>query len=538
MRRALALPLLLLVAVLVAPEATIAEPPAWPTVIGSGNLVSGEISVLLLGKARTSDASDLERLASQVGKRCDLRLSVLVKESLGGELPTAPIVVIAGPIPTDDQNLLSRHRYERRGVVLDLRTDAFPADGGRMLLTEGLPVYTHASRPGLLHASREPGLDRLVLGVVRYALQNGHVPHQRSAFARVDGRVENEALVLECDLALPGKIALDTLTVEGETLLSAGPLRPIPLTRAHETIVRLRFTGEAGHTDEVRYWLPDLVPGMLPRIRILGPDEIALGERARFRVLVHDSAGRPVEGCTVSTTLPGVRPHGTTDAHGSATLELPAWTQRPESSVDLNILVEGERFRRAYPISLEVAERPRLAGLETDRPVYRPGDEVRLRAVLVDGLTRTGLTGEAIRIIVHDSRERVITVFEETTDRFGTAAFALPLSERIPEGVYRAFIDGEGASAAFRIAEIERPPFEIVLTLDRDPVPAGEEITGTVEVRTFDGVPLPGARVEMTVRGVRTTLSSSHRGSSSGIVSTSRSGSDPVSTWRRRAASG
>jgi len=145
----------------------------------------------------------------------------------------------------------------------------------------------------------------------------------------------------------------------------------------------------------------------------------------------------------------------------------------------------------------------------TDRPVYRPGNEIKWRSVV--RLYRNGTYQPAAReaFTVQITSPRGQKVKEEvlTTDAYGVIASTLKLEEGADLGAWnialqRAANDtwvAQSAGSGFRVEEYKKPEFEVTVTPSASLARLGERLTANVDARTYFGTPVGDARVKYTV---------------------------------------
>jgi hypothetical protein len=139
--------------------------------------------------------------------------------------------------------------------------------------------------------------------------------------------------------------------------------------------------------------------------------------------------------------------------------------------------------------------------LFTDRAIYRPGQELWFKGIVVEGNGRDQRVKAdyGTTIFLYDANYEEVDSLEVTTDRFGAyhGKFTLPLNRLT--GQWYLEDDELLAEKYVRVEEYKRPTFELVF----DPVSAtpklGEEATVTGVAKSYAGVPLDGATVRYTV---------------------------------------
>jgi uncharacterized protein YfaS (alpha-2-macroglobulin family) len=147
----------------------------------------------------------------------------------------------------------------------------------------------------------------------------------------------------------------------------------------------------------------------------------------------------------------------------------------------------------------------------TDRPLYRPGDDVNVKFVgrqFLSARKSEAVTQGTIDLEVLDPNGTpVITQRLQITGQSGAQTmFRLP--ENASAGGYElryTYKDGV-YSAAFRVAEYVKPHFEISVQPDKDNYKTNEAITGRLVLTYPDGKPVKSAQVQFTVRAQTTTM--------------------------------
>jgi len=143
--------------------------------------------------------------------------------------------------------------------------------------------------------------------------------------------------------------------------------------------------------------------------------------------------------------------------------------------------------------------------LFTDRPLYKPGDLVRLK---VYGREFTGAReskpiepAKVVLKLVDPSGQVLLSrPLQISADTGGDTELSLP-SNAYPGG-YELRFDYRDAtySAMFRVADYAKPAFDVSIHLDREDVRVGEPVTGQVELRYPNGDPVKDASVALDLK--------------------------------------
>lgn len=139
--------------------------------------------------------------------------------------------------------------------------------------------------------------------------------------------------------------------------------------------------------------------------------------------------------------------------------------------------------------------------LFTDRAIYRPGQELWFKGIVVEGRARDQRVKPNYSTIIYlyDANDEEVDSLEVRTDAFGAyhGKFTLPLNRLT--GTWYLEDDDLTGEKHFRVEEYKRPTFELVF----DPVTAaprlGEEAMVTGVAKSYAGVPLDGAEVRFAV---------------------------------------
>lgn len=145
--------------------------------------------------------------------------------------------------------------------------------------------------------------------------------------------------------------------------------------------------------------------------------------------------------------------------------------------------------------------------LMTDRPVYRPGQDVQWKAwarlARYDAPEdKSEYAGDKFTVRILNPKGEKVVEKEMTADAFGGLADALKLEAGAVLGVYRFQFEhpaGFQQGGNFRVEEYKKPEFEVTVSAPEGPVQLGEKVTATVEADYFFGAPVAVAKVKYKV---------------------------------------
>jgi alpha-2-macroglobulin len=202
----------------------------------------------------------------------------------------------------------------------------------------------------------------------------------------------------------------------------------------------------------------------------------------------------------------GVLQSGTSDASGVLRLRHAS----PERSYLLGLDPSGGVFvGENFYYESEIYNTKLFA--TTDRPLYRPGDQVHVKL-----MARTFLDA------THSQAARAAPVQLSVIDAAGANLLSQNVALSSVSGAHTDFYLPIGAtaggyelrmryleqdySAAFRVAEYVKPHFEISLSLDQPEFRTGQAVTGKLSLLYPDGKPVVGANISLTLRAQQQSM--------------------------------
>ena len=161
----------------------------------------------------------------------------------------------------------------------------------------------------------------------------------------------------------------------------------------------------------------------------------------------------------------------------------------PEGNYVVEVAVEGIPVPKR---ALVTVERGALVLLETDKPIYKPGQTAHIRLMTLDLELKPQLSD--VTVEVQDAKG--IKVFKQavTTDEYGMATLDLPLSSEPNTGVWKvtALMDDQRTQVDVRVEPYVLPKFEVAVDTTKSWVLADEKVEGTVSAEYTFGKPVIG----------------------------------------------
>lgn len=147
----------------------------------------------------------------------------------------------------------------------------------------------------------------------------------------------------------------------------------------------------------------------------------------------------------------------------------------------------------------------------TDRPLYRPGDEVNVKFLgreFKSARVSQAAMAAPVALTVYDPNGTPLLTqaLQLSADTGTETRFRLP--EQATAGGYELrFTYRDGIyGAAFRVAEYVKPHFEINIVPSKPEFKTGESVSGNIALRYPDGKPVKNATLSLTVRGQQNTM--------------------------------
>lgn len=151
----------------------------------------------------------------------------------------------------------------------------------------------------------------------------------------------------------------------------------------------------------------------------------------------------------------------------------------------------------------------RHAYIYTDRPIYRPDQDVFFKAILRqdnDGDYAIPAPADPVTATLKDPRSNVVATRRLTLGEFGSVDGAFKLAAETSLGTYQLEIGHRGQTykGSFEVQAYRKPEFEVIVTAAPDPVILGDKLDVTVDARYYFNAPVPNA--PLTIKVLRTSF--------------------------------
>jgi hypothetical protein len=143
----------------------------------------------------------------------------------------------------------------------------------------------------------------------------------------------------------------------------------------------------------------------------------------------------------------------------------------------------------------------------TDRPVYRPENEVKLRVWARrrrDGQFQEPASIRQLTLRIHDPKGAKVFEESKNADEHGGADFTYKVPKGAPLGAYNMDVRGDGSylqsgGNQFRVEEYKAPEFKVSVSVGDGPAKLGEKIPIEIHAEYYFGGAVEGGRVRYQV---------------------------------------
>lgn len=155
---------------------------------------------------------------------------------------------------------------------------------------------------------------------------------------------------------------------------------------------------------------------------------------------------------------------------------------------------------KAYPHEVKSDEAYEHHLLFTDRGIYRPGQTLHVKGIVLERLNRKLriLPGKDIEVTLRDANYTEIATRTFRTNVFGSFAATFTLPKQGLTGQFQLTTRQNGAS--FRVEDYKRPRFEAKIDPLKESYRLGDSITVTGHAKTYAGSVVDGAKVKYVVQ--------------------------------------
>lgn len=250
-------------------------------------------------------------------------------------------------------------------------------------------------------------------------------------------------------------------------------------------------------------------------IYVLGPKELIVGTQVSYRISLHwansPKTTGPLPHAKVKLSLVSsknkiirVLTRGKSDVNGDLKIRfiVPS-LKKDKYKLRVDARSTLGRSRESFDVNL-------IAGgkilLTTDKPLYRPGQRIHIRALALRSIDRKPLFNEIIRWKIYDPAGNKIFSSINKTSAFGIASTSFDLADEIIIGDYRieALLANDADSdiqnsKVINISRYQLPSFNIDLKTNHQSYRPEEILQGKLSATYFFGKAVPNAKIRLTL---------------------------------------
>lgn len=140
--------------------------------------------------------------------------------------------------------------------------------------------------------------------------------------------------------------------------------------------------------------------------------------------------------------------------------------------------------------------------ISLDKGIYKPGDEVNFRALVLAKKDNKPVKNE-VSIYIYDGNDNKVYTNKAETSEYGIISGKFKLADEVNSGTYRITVsnDAQEVSKEFTVNPYITPKFEASISTDKENYIVGEQAQINLSANYFFGQPVAGAKVDGTING-------------------------------------
>jgi A-macroglobulin complement component/alpha-2-macroglobulin family protein/MG2 domain-containing protein/A-macroglobulin receptor len=300
------------------------------------------------------------------------------------------------------------------------------------------------------------------------------------------------------DSELYSDTRLEYSVQKGETLKLETALGLPEAVSAQAGLVTLNLVVRAEGNLRVTRSLLHVIPPY--EVRVEGPGRISAGKTVSYRVAARDPltlAPLPNQSIDLTLSRDGAEPERhtvSTDADGTATLEL-----APAVAGAYSIQASSALFGVPANVTedVQVSDASQRLLLTTDKPIYKPGQTVHLRALSLAATDRHPNGDADVTFEIEDGKGNKIFKKTIKSDAYGIASSDFALGQVLNQGTFevRASSGSTTTKKTVDVFEYALPKYKLAIETDKTWYLPGENVAFGIDARYFFGKAVANATV-------------------------------------------
>lgn len=140
--------------------------------------------------------------------------------------------------------------------------------------------------------------------------------------------------------------------------------------------------------------------------------------------------------------------------------------------------------------------------ISLDKGIYKPGDEINFRALIVSKKEHEPVS-QNITISIYDGNDNRVYLNEVKSSEYGIVSGSFKLADEVNSGTYRLKVETENeeVSKNFTVNPYITPNFEVSISTDKENYIVGDIAKITVSGKYFFGEPVKNAEIKGSING-------------------------------------
>lgn len=172
-------------------------------------------------------------------------------------------------------------------------------------------------------------------------------------------------------------------------------------------------------------------------------------------------------------------------------------------SYNLKVTAKSGFYKDSFemPINIINATNSNIV-ITLDKGIYKPGDEVNFRALVLSKKDNTPIKQE-VSIYIYDGNDNKVYTNKVETSEYGIISGNFKLADEVNSGTYKITVSTEAQEKTknFTVNPYITPQFEATINTDKDNYLIGETANITISAKYFFGEPVKGAEIKGTING-------------------------------------
>ena len=206
-----------------------------------------------------------------------------------------------------------------------------------------------------------------------------------------------------------------------------------------------------------------------------------------------DSKGKKVK---------GVKEHYKIEAGETADISLQIPENLESGRYDLKVTSRTGIFKISKEVTISIiSEKSTETIISLDKGIYKPGDEVNFRALVISKKDNTPIVSNNVSISIYDGNNNRVYFEDVTTSEFGIVSGNFKLSDVVNSGTYKLKVStvSEEVTKEFIVNPYITPKFDVSVTTDKENYMVGEDANVTISAKYFFGEAVTNASIKGTI---------------------------------------